>query len=136
MRSMLATSELFIAALLDETDLLRELLGHGANPNETDEMGFTPLHLAVRGGSVDGVRELLGAGADVDASTTPGGWTPLMEWVFYTNGQHEIPQMLCTAGAAVDRMNRHGRSALDLAREYQDYDLEWLLSGYTRGTSG
>ena len=133
---MLAISELFIAALLDETVQLRELLRHGANPNETDEMGFTPLHLACKGCSVDGVRELLDAGAVVDAATDPGGWTPLMEWVFHTNGRPDIPQLLCAAEADVNRVNHHGRSALDLAREYHDYDLEWLLSTYTRDKSG
>jgi ankyrin repeat protein len=128
------TSELFITALCDESDRMRALLADGADPNETDIEGYTPLHLACRGCAADCVRVLLDAGAQVDA-TTHDGMTPLMVWIFYANGRYDIPEILCEAGADVNKVDNKGESATDLARTYNDLDLEWLLSQYARDTS-
>ena len=44
--------------------MARLLLSHGAQPNVADEVGLTPLHLAVASGSIHLVYLLLCFGAD------------------------------------------------------------------------
>src|SRR5215472_565842 len=59
-------------------DQIKWLLGHGANVNEPDEEGNTPLMLAVRVGIYpDYVQNLLDHGADLHARNKSGN-TPLM----------------------------------------------------------
>ncbi|HEY7487776.1 MAG TPA: hypothetical protein VH912_25210 [Streptosporangiaceae bacterium] len=45
------------------------------------------------------------------------------------------PEILCEAGADVNRVTEKGDSAIDMARTYHDHDLEWLLSKYMRDMS-
>jgi ankyrin repeat protein len=43
---------------------MKTLLQHGADPNQRDQNGWTPLMKAVSLGSIDAVKILLEAGAD------------------------------------------------------------------------
>ena len=56
---------------------IRFLTQNGANPNVADENGVTPLEIAGRLGFAEGVKELLEAGARVDAPNATGE-TPLI----------------------------------------------------------
>lgn len=51
--------------LLDR-DSLRFLISTGAQVNQTDAAGSSPLHVAIRNGHLDTVRRLIVAGADVN----------------------------------------------------------------------
>jgi ankyrin repeat protein len=124
---MPASHDLYTAAALNEVDRLRVLLAEGADPNQVDEVGFTPLHLACQEWSVDAVRELIAAGAAVDAATDRG-YTPLILASFRAEGRAEIIDMLCGAGADVHRADVHGHTPLDIARLTRDYSLEWKLT--------
>ncbi len=64
---------------IDDADLaaVRHMLAIGANPNEADGDGRTPLTVAAMGGPVEMIQALLLAGARVDLAD-PDGWTPLM----------------------------------------------------------
>ncbi|HEV7934038.1 MAG TPA: ankyrin repeat domain-containing protein [Actinomadura sp.] len=123
---MPGSHDLYAAAALNEVDRLRELLAQGADPNQTDEDGFTPLHLACQEWSVDAVRELLAAGAAVDAATE-GGYTPLILASFRAAGRDEVIELLRLAGADLSRADVHGHTPLDIARLTRDYSLEWKL---------
>lgn len=52
------------------------LLAAGANANQHDGEGWSPLHLAALAGWADGIGRLLDHGADIDAATNSGS-TPL-----------------------------------------------------------
>ena len=52
--------------------LIRRELSNGANVNEKNEDGYTPLHLAVKSGHKRIVELLIAKGADVNAKDTRG----------------------------------------------------------------
>ena len=57
-------------------EVVQELLWKGADPNQADNAGETPLHCATYNGDVNLVRELLAGGADPTKSSN-NGLTPL-----------------------------------------------------------
>jgi plasmid stabilization system protein ParE len=62
-------STLGSAARSDVDDILRLLLGHGADPNQRGLNDYTPLHMAAAEGNLLAVHRLLDAGADPDLAT-------------------------------------------------------------------
>jgi uncharacterized protein len=97
---------------VNQTECVRLLLAHGANPNRgRDESMETPLHHAFAGGAdIEVIRLLLDRGADVNAKTLPGvcsynfygstptrGETPLHRAAAFAS--MEIVQLLLQAGA-------------------------------------
>jgi len=96
----------------DAGEKVRWLLARGADVNEKDNWGHTPLHEAARYGRTAIVRMLIDAGAAVHAKD----WlrdTPLHEAA--GNGHTETARMLIDAGADVHAKNRDGKTALDCA---------------------
>ena len=53
-----------------------------SNVNKKNAKGETPLHIAVRNGKLEKAKELVDAGADVDAKDY-AGWTPLVRFLFF-----------------------------------------------------
>ncbi|OPZ84242.1 MAG: Ankyrin repeats (3 copies) [bacterium ADurb.Bin429] len=86
------------AAATGRLDLVRELLQHGANPNQRDRLERTPLLLASEAGSLEVASALLAAGADVNRADQ-WGRTPLHEAA--AEGQVELVRMLIDHGAAL-----------------------------------
>ena len=72
-------------------DVVRELLGGGADANYRYDEGLTPLHVAAVNGSSDIVRALVEAGARVDAEDDKGR-TPLD--YAREKGQSQIVELL------------------------------------------
>jgi ankyrin repeat protein len=108
-----------------QADLIVLLVQHGANLQQADRGGASALHRAVRARSPAAVRELLRAGARVDAQLDKGGSTPLHLAVQSTDasgtaGAHseqlEIIDMLLHHGADPGAKDGRGRSALDWAK--------------------
>ena len=103
---------------------LTELLEAGANPDEADDRGFTPLILASYNGHEAAAALLLARGAAVDAADAVGG-TALMGVAF--KGHTAIAARLLRAGATVDAPNETGRTPLMFAMMFGRAELAALL---------
>lgn len=104
------------AARTGQTDVIRELVREGADPDLRDDgpNGWTPLHHAVHKGQLGAVLALLAAGARVDAAATrSSGITPLM--LACAQGEPEIVDVLLAAGADPHAVQRGRETALTYA---------------------
>lgn len=106
-------------------DVLR-LLAEGADVNERDEWGQTPLMYAATADNVDTMRVLLNARAEVDA-VTPAGWTALM-YAARDARTGEAVRLLLEHSADLERRNAQGSTALDLANPVGRAAIERVLA--------
>jgi ankyrin repeat protein len=116
------------AAAFGRLDRLRTLLDRSPEAaNQRSEDGFTPLHLAIFGGSLDAVRLLIAHGADVDAvSEHPTiRVRPLGTAAFVRST--EAARLLLDAGADVNGRSEGSFTALHSAAASGDRDLVHLL---------
>ncbi len=109
-----------------EPEVLEILIRHGANPNNSNNHLWTPLHEAINQGSYKTVEFLLQHGANPNVKNNPG-WTPLMHAA--RKGNLRIMKLLFRSGARVNDTNIDGDSALSIAVMYgQAYAIEPLLA--------
>jgi hypothetical protein len=100
-----AGAKLLEACRKDQEQVAKLLIQGGANVNARDEMGNTPLMLAVGMGKVRLVRVLLEEGADVNATNKKGisvlGWaySPVIEGEFSVRQRRQIVRLLKEYGA-------------------------------------
>lgn len=106
------TTPLFIAASLDRSEILEELIAKGADVNRKMSNGWTPLHRAAEQDQYQSTMALLNLGADVD-SKTEFGETPLTLATF--KGNIEIAQALLNAGSNKEERTSDGDTALHRA---------------------
>ena len=83
-------------------EVLKQLLGAGADINRADADGYSPLYLAGHFGMPEFATILLTAGADVEQRAN-NGFTPLGQAVF--DGHAPCVELLLGARAAVDRLD-------------------------------
>ncbi|MCT2398681.1 ankyrin repeat domain-containing protein [Novosphingobium sp. HK4-1] len=109
---------------------LNYLVSHGANVNQADDRGRTPLQLAVNLGWREGAEFLVEHHARTDDSNDAGE-TPLI----FAVHRHDLRLMktLLEAGADPDRADNSGRSARDYAKlEGEDSNLLTTIETYAR----
>jgi ankyrin repeat protein len=80
-------------------DIAQLLLDHGVDPNETNGMGMTALHIVAGQGTVDAARWLLDRGADIHARDREFDSTPLA-WAARA-GREDMARFLLSRGASV-----------------------------------
>jgi hypothetical protein len=103
------------------------------NPDERDKANRTPLMEAVKSGRIEAVRMLLGAGADVNA-TSAAGRTPLIEAAEY--GQADSAQLLISFGADLNASQRGWGSPLEAAERTGHSELAEMLRRAGARSSG
>ena len=79
-------------------DIAQLLLDHGVDPNETNGMGMTTLHIVAGQGSVDAARWLLDHGAAIHARDREFDSTPLA-WAARA-GREDMARFLLSRGAS------------------------------------
>ena len=103
------TPLLILAAETDDLDIVNALLAAGAEVNERDAVGKTPLLFAARKENLGIIQALLAAGANVNAADTQGN-TPLMK--ASEVGRIDAIQALLAAGAEVNAADIYGNTPL------------------------
>jgi len=96
---MMEVSPLHFAAMLGKTEVIRQLLESGYDPNSTTGSGKTPLHYEAFDGRTEPFALLSGAGANVNALDSRG-LTPLH--VAARGGFMGMAALLLNAGAQVN----------------------------------
>jgi len=124
---------LHLAAAFAGPEAVTLLVEHGAHAHQVSHnpLRNQPLHACVAlNNSVDAVRALLEAGADVNA-TQHGGYTPLIQAA--AAGKKEMVQVLVECGARLDAKCDQGKTALDYARERGHAEIVKLLEKSLHG---
>ena len=98
-----------------ESGFVERCLQSGANPNERNSIGYTPLHLASQSGTVEMVAALLAAGADPNARQV-SGHTPLH--FASSRGTVEMVRALLAASPDANVRSDDGRTPLHEAAAY------------------
>ncbi len=106
------SSFLFKAVTEGKTKVVQELIKAGANVNENDGYGYTPLRFAILNGKPEVAQVLIKAGADVNENVG-SGYAPLFYAIY--NGKLEVAQVLIEAGADVNVKDKDGWGPLHLA---------------------
>jgi uncharacterized protein len=129
---MKSSLSLFEAIYRHDLDSARVLLSHGADPNDANEEGWRPLHVAIGeigvGGTVEIVRLLIEFGADVNMWDVQQNETPLLS-ASVPEGI-EAARFLLDAGADPNVRNRVGDSPLRLCVWESDLEMVALLLRY------
>lgn len=95
--------------------LLPPLLAAGANPNNSDAQGRTPLYIAASQGNEAACQLLLAHGALADFSGTEDGATPLLGCLkanAHPSDKMAVVQTLLAAGANIHARDTQGRTPL------------------------
>jgi ankyrin repeat protein len=103
-------------AMRFQANMVGYLLSLGARPDwtYTDQQGFSALHFAASGGSVEAVKLILSSGIDIDINLSDTqGWTPL-HWAC-RNGDVDTVQLLIDSGADFQNETIQSWTPLDVA---------------------
>ncbi|MGD8501864.1 MAG: ankyrin repeat domain-containing protein, partial [Phycisphaerales bacterium] len=112
------------AASDGDIELIRSLVSSGADVNEQNNWGWTPLYTAVATGHGDIVRLLIAEGADAD-TPSKAGLTPLHFAV--NNGNRDIAKLLIKNGADCRTADENGATPLHASAERGHIDIARLL---------
>jgi len=104
-------SPVFLAAMMDKTDVIEYLAKHGANLESTSNQGFTAMHFAALSGKTDVIKCLAALGADANAGDCVG-----MTAIFLAAAEGHIDciKRLVALGADIN-IKAQGMSPLSLA---------------------
>jgi ankyrin repeat protein len=128
-------SPLIAAASLGAEAVAGVLIAAGANSEAHSIFGARALHWAAWTGALRTVERLVAGGAELEPACTEFGATPLF-WAVHGYGprgpkqkkdQLGAAQCLIGAGASVRVANRHGLSAIELAKSCARDDMYVLL---------
>ena len=115
-----APGELMKAVRAQDLSAMEDLLRRGANVNEKNGIGGTPLIVAAQYDDVEGVRLLLAHHAELEnkeAGQNLLGYTALMYAA--ANGYTEVTRVLLEAGASLETTDDNGETALSIANNVQ-----------------
>ncbi len=112
------------AAMMRDADAVRGLIRQAADVNSAQGDGMTALHWAAFNGDVE-LAPLLYAGANVEATTRLGAYTPL--YLASKHGHGNIVEMLLEAGSNPEKTDVSGMTPLMMAASSGNADLVTML---------
>ena len=110
-------SVLGAAAAQGYTQIALLLMAHGADVNEAEATGVTPLMFAAWNGRPETVQASIDSGAEIDAQSR-SGTTALM--LSITGCKIESTRVLINNGASLHLRDTRGNTALCFAKDYND----------------
>ena len=113
------------ALLLNHPHVVTLLLEHGANVDQPNGVGVTPLINAAWQNNSAMVGILLAHGAQVNAQDTEG--ETALYWAVWYEGDKRLIRQLVAHGADPNILNTAGMSALMMAKQQQRSDIVALL---------
>ena len=105
---------------------IQPCLDAGADVNEPNRVGYTPLTIAASRGDVEITRALLEAGADVTRTDSVG--TTALGAAVMSRARMDVISLLLAHGADANKPNKRGQSPLDLARKSSSMEIVALLA--------
>ncbi len=126
-KTMQSNETLWTAAKSGQLHSISYFVNHGADLNERDHRGYSPLMLAVYGGQQEAAALLLDLGADANSSDFSGN-SILMGAAF--KGHLELARLLLESGADPTVRNSSGMTAFDFANTFGRSDVMDLLRTY------
>jgi hypothetical protein len=118
------TQNLHQAVVGGDIEQVKSLLSKGADINEKNRLGGTPLHTALLNKKEAIAELLISKGADLNVRDNHGR-TPL--FLAIETDQRKIAELLLTKNVDVNAVARMGQNALTLARSKGDTELVALL---------
>lgn len=118
------TRTLHDAVIGGDIEEVKSMLSSGADINQKNRMGGTPLHTAIMNRQKPIAELLIAGGADVNAKDN-SGQTPLSAAV--TIGDKDIVQQLIARKADVNAITGPGENALSLAKKNGNTEITDLL---------
>lgn len=117
-------SGLMIGAWEGNLDLMRLFISRGADINQSNDNGETPLVLAAWRGNLEAAKWLIERGARIN-TPHPRQWSALHYAVFA--GQAEVAEYLIAQGADIDALSTNGSSVLMMAIYEGRQDMAKML---------
>jgi ankyrin repeat protein len=111
---------------LADPAIIRVLVEAGANVNEPDRRGLTPLVRAITSNSAAVTQTLIELGADVNQADERGN-TPLHYAALSDYGETEVVRLLLAAGANRKVKNKDGLAPAEAARKFKYANLAELI---------
>ncbi len=108
-------ANLHYAAIIGDVARVEQFIREGADVNERDWRGVTPLHAAAEFGNLDVVNSLIQSGSDVEA-LAPGGRSALFAAI--AKGHLDVADALIRAGANVGAHDANGQTLMHCAMEW------------------
>ena len=118
------TRTLHDAVIGGDIEEVKSMLSSGADINQKNRMGGTPLHTAIMNRQKAIAELLIAGGADVNAKTN-SGQTPLSEAV--KSGDKELVEQLIAKKADVNTITGPGENALLLSERSGNAEITDLL---------
>jgi len=112
------------AAAQNDAGKVRQLVGSGSSPNQTDDQTRTGLHVAAINGNLQIAAILIKAGAKIDITDKLGN-TPLHYAA--DRNQVEMAKLLLDLSVAPDPVNRNGMTPLMIAASRGDLEIVTAL---------
>lgn len=116
---------LHYAAQGKHSNVVSLLLQKEAQVDIVDKEDMMPLHIASRIGDADSVRALLVHHAPINTTATTDQFTPLM--IACCNGHYEAAKVLIEHGADTEITNITGKTAADIALDWEHGDIAALM---------
>lgn len=110
---------------LPNLEIVDILINAKADVNNKGDMDETPLLMAIGMNTENEIIDLLlRAGANINSSSGYNGFTPLMKAI--SNVNVEATKLLIDRGCDIKAKDNYGRSALDIASEILQSQVEWV----------